>query len=545
MSVNETEKDEFWDLDKIVPNKKPVMNGFATSIKTAEHEIPGEPDKNKAQRRINYKEMPLTSRNEEFSFVPDNMSLIKRITIKRTADKYDFYGNFRKAALIYYEYKMPKCDFTPFYSYMPQYTQLNSSQKNYYFYWRDEIRHGKFLKSDYAYLYLLVYEVLNLPDKIEPPDGIKLLCKLWREYRESLPRIDAYFSVWVQDYCFVHNLPCPISEVKDFIFDVIASSDFKEFYLSDTDEAGDFGTEAMIAYLSDYDWHKGKVTTEENAELYRTHINGAMRLVFKVLCVGAYSSEETKISVLTRNAFPNSLCTHAVKCKLDIEYVQLSADEELRKEVTAALRYTENKLRALFGVKSRLGVKDLPDNCRRTIDSYFDNVFEIVREKRDSVISAEYDKFYTAEKKELSFADADEIERASWTTTVRLVDTEGAEVDEGSDETAVTSNTSSDKDTVAVSETVNAENNDSECSTENKTDEIDLNLSYGLSADDIAALRAAMDGQGDTIDDMTFERINEAFSENFGDIVLEHDGEKYVVIEDYTEDVSEWLSKFE
>jgi hypothetical protein len=98
---------------------------------------------------------------------------------------------------------------------------------------------------------------------------------------------------------------------------------------------------------------------------------------------------------------------------------------------------------------------------------------------------------------------------------------------------------------VAVSETVNAENNDSECSTENKTDEIDLNLSYGLSADDIAALRAAMDGKGDTIDDMTFERINEAFSENFGDIVLEHDGEKYVVIEDYTEDVSEWLSKFE
>jgi hypothetical protein len=126
LSVNETEKDEFWDLDKIVPNKKPVMNGFATSIRTAEHEIPGEPDKNKAQRRINYKEMPLTSRNEEFSFVPDNMSLIKRITIKRTADKYDFYGNFRKAALIYYEYKMPKCDFTPFYSYMPQYTHIFS-----------------------------------------------------------------------------------------------------------------------------------------------------------------------------------------------------------------------------------------------------------------------------------------------------------------------------------------------------------------------------------------------------------------------------------
>jgi hypothetical protein len=72
---------------------------------------------------------------------------------------------------------------------------------------------------------------------------------------------------------------------------------------------------------------------------------------------------------------------------------------------------------------------------------------------------------------------------------------------------------------------------------------------YGLSQEDIeyisALLTSSERGVAGLDEEAAVERINEAFSENFGDIVLEHDGEKYVVIEDYTDDVSEWLSKFE
>ena len=532
MSSIDKESDDFWDLGKLVPPKKPAMTPFASSgVSTVEHNVKGEPEKKSEERKLNFKDQELVSRNEEYSFVPNNMSLIKRITVKRTLDKYDFYGNFRKAALIYHEYKMTKCDFTPFYSYMPQYTQMTPEQKNYYFYWRDELRHGKFIRTDYSYLYLYVYEILNLPDKIKPDEGIKLLCRLWRHYRETLPKIDQHFSVWVQDYCFVHNLACPIDEVRDYIFDVIATSDFKEFYLSDLDGAGDYGIEAMIAYLSDYDWRKGKVTTEDNAELYRKHINGAMKRVFKVLCIGVDSEEDTNKKVLERYAFPSSLCTHAVKCRLTIEYVSLSADDELKKEVTASLRYTENKLRALFGVKSRLGVKDLPDNCRKTIDNYFDNVFEMERTRREKDLAPEYEKLYNAEKKELSFEDADEIERSSWTTTVRLVDTDDADDDEGAEIGTSSESNTSDSPATDMEQTVEvSERNGAE--------------SYGLTIDDIKLIKAALDGRGEAIDDDAFERINEAFSENFGDIILEHDGEKYVIIEDYVDDVENWLSNF-
>jgi len=45
-------------------------------------------------------------------------------------------------------------------------------------------------------------------------------------------------------------------------------------------------------------------------------------------------------------------------------------------------------------------------------------------------------------------------------------------------------------------------------------------------------------------EDAVAERINEAFADNFGDVVLElSDVGEYCVIEDYLEEIREWLQK--
>ena len=46
-----------------------------------------------------------------------------------------------------------------------------------------------------------------------------------------------------------------------------------------------------------------------------------------------------------------------------------------------------------------------------------------------------------------------------------------------------------------------------------------------------------------TFEDAIADSINEAFAENFGDVVLENDGECYTVISDYREDIEKWLTK--
>ena len=515
MSYTKDERDDFWDIEKLVPKKKSAVSPFLSNRQTVNYEIAGDAEKNTSERSLSFDSVKGVRETEDRTYLVKRDGLIKRVTIKRFIDKYDFYGSFRKAALIYFDYKTEKCDFASFYSYLPQYSQLTSEQKNYYFYWRNMLREGKYLPSDYSYLYLYVYEILNLPDKIPPEEGIRLLVSVWKHYRGALPRIDSYFSLWIQDYCLIYDLQCPMDELSDFIFEAISASDFKEFYLSDIEKSGEGGVEAMIAYLSDYDWHKGKYAGGENSALYASYMKSAMWRFLHRLDLGRERAE-TVTTVLKRDAFAHSLCTHAVKCKLEVEYIPLSGNDRIRALVTSGVRYTENKIRALFGIKSRLAVKDLPDEYKRIIDLYFDNIFEKERIKNAAENIPEYEKLYDAPKTELSFEGADEIERASWITTMRLVENEEEEPTDREEEKIA------EPALVPEGEGSDAPN-------------------YGLSPDEIKAVGRVLSGEA--ITDSLAERINEAFADGFGDVILEFDGEKYKVIEDYEEEIAEWLLK--
>ena len=553
------EKDGFWDIEKLIPKKKTAsLSPFVTKPTVTDYSIDlpesekardtaarhsgelrdsGERGKDAAERKLNLEAMKSAEYTEDKVYYPEN-TLIKSIIVKKYNEKYDFYDSFRKAALLYFDCPGEKCDFAQFYSYMPQYSQLNKAQKSYYFYWRQEMRNGRFIKTDYSYLYLYVYEIINLPDVIEPQKGVKLLCRLWREYRKALPRIDMYFSIWVRDYCLVNELPCPISEIQDFIFDVIRASDFKEYYFTDIGKSGREGVWSLIAYLSDYDWHRGfysvvgKEGTEDYAkksEIYRTLLEGAMRVILPSVWNDCMREKEAgKLVKISRAAFPNTLCTHTVKSRLEIEYYPLADASALRTGITAAVRYTENKLRALFGAKSRLSVKYIPSEYRELIDCYFEELMRKSEARKRQQNIPEYEKLYDAPREKLSFAGADEIERLSWDTTMRLCDT-----DEYQEEVAEAVYTPENTEKIVAEEKIATKIDN------NKTD------TYGLSESDIAYIRELCESSshsGHSIDeDATAERINEAFSDGFGDVIIEDTGDGFAIIEDYKEEVVEWL----
>lgn len=531
--------DTFWDLDRIMPKKKKLTT-FNTNTTPKEHSIEGDAlPSSETKLTIPQIEGGL-EQIEERSYVPERKGLIKEVTIVRWIDKYDFYGNFRKAAILYYDYKTDKCDFAPYYSYMPQYSQLTIPQKQYYFYWRDMVRRGKFIKSDYSYLYLFVYEILNLPDKLPPKEGLDMLCKLWREYRNDLPKIDSSFAAWIQDYCLVHELHCPMDQISEFIFDVISASSLKEFYLSEIGIAGDAGTDAMIAYLSDYDFRKCKYRTPENKEAYTKYMLSAMSIViFALMNREKPVYDSSRVAVIERDAFPRSLCTHAVKCRLKIKYTPLSQDVKLRSIVTMAVRYTENKLRAHLGVKSRLAIKDLPEEYKCLIDGYFNSLTSEKSERIKKENIPEYEALYDAPKEALSISGADKIEQESWQTTARLVgDDISVEEDDIYYSSVMTQYDAMKADSIDNTLDANCENEscDGECETS----------AYGLSECEILLILDIIKGRNCNFElerSETIERINEAFAESFGDVIIELDSDRYRIIEDYQEDVETWLSK--
>ena len=530
--------DAFWDLGRIMPKKKKLTT-FNTSTAPKEHTIEGNDDPS-FERKLTITPRDVNLEQiEERSYTPERRGLINEVTIRRWVDKYDFYGNFRKAAIVYYDYKTEKCDFAPYYSYMPQYSQLSPQQKQYYFYWRDMVRHGQYIKSDYSYLYLLVYEILNLPDLLPPNEGLSLLCRLWKEYRDDLPKIDASFAAWIQDYCLVHQLSCPMDQISEFIFDVISASSFKEFYLSEMGMAGDAGTDAMIAYLSDYDFRKCKYRTPENKVAYTRYMLSAMSIVISALMDRENPIyDSSRVSVIERDAFPRSLCTHAVKCRLIIKYMPLSQDLRLRSIVTMAVRYTENKLRAHLGVKSRLAIKDLPDEYKLLIDRYFNSLVGEKSEKMKKENIPEYEALYDAPEGTLSMSDADKIEKESWVTTARLVGDESVEDDEVS-YVSVSLETPDNKGDLEACDQI--------IINDEQTEESDKDI-FGLSKDEVLLISDILLGKNCEFDfekSEKIEKINEAFLECFGDVIIELNSEQYEIIEDYQEDVRLWLMKTE
>jgi len=83
--------------------------------------------------------------------------------------------------------------------YWPTYSDMNGSQQQWYFYWRSQTRQNTFHPSDLSYIFIHVYEILNLvetPDPIQAAERIRIL---WLAYREKYPNLDRYLPDWGGD----------------------------------------------------------------------------------------------------------------------------------------------------------------------------------------------------------------------------------------------------------------------------------------------------------------------------------------------------------
>lgn len=527
-------RDDFWDIDKLVPNAKKPHPRFRTERQTKGVEIEGDGVSGESKLTLSLR----GGESEESTYVPLSNPLIRKVTVRRFKGGYDFYESFRKAALLYYDVVAEPSPFVSFYSYMPQYSQMSREQKNYYFYLRSEIRRGNYsLKTDVSYLYLYVYEILNLPEKIPAKEGIVLLCELWRRYRKQIPAIDRYFSVWVQDYCIVHRLDAPTALIEDFIYDIIDAASFKEFYLGGVYSKNACEITALLSCLSDYDWRTGRYAGGAERDMYKKHIEGAMLPVLRSLWEkGALFLEDSAVERLSRDAFPCSLCTHSVKCRIEIEYYPLGRSDGLRDRVTSALKYVENCLRAALSVKSRLAVKHLHEEDKLLIDAYFAEAFRIANQKRREAQRAAYESLYDAPRQEMSFAGAESIEKNSWQNTWLLVDTEEIETVKIEQPSIALENETpaeSTKDAKIMIESASS-------SPKAETDEPQRAfLRAALVGDKEAMRRVAADAflPAETL----AERINELFLEKIGDVVFEIADGGISLIEDYREEALEWL----
>jgi len=526
------ERDRFWDLSELIPKKK--ANRIAPFSHTVTFsDVGAKPDA--ARDRIEpIDEKTLTfpallaQKKETFSYVPERNRLLRLVTVTRWIGGYRFYEEFRRDALAFADLHGSTCEYVPFYSSMPQYTHLNPAQKAYYLYFREAVKQGEQVRCDESYLRLYLCEIINLPDRVPPKEGIVLLITLWRLYCERFPGLNLQFAGWIADYCLVHRLSCPVAELRPIMDTVMSATDFREFYLGEAAEENDGGLGALLSALSDHPYASGKHAEGENAALFATHIPASLYRFLKRL-LDEEKESRTGTVKRTRKAFMGALCSYFVKYEITVDYHSFSGSLSTRRRITAAVKYAENRLRALLSIRSRLAVSGLDEQAKAEIDAYFDRLSVAMKKEREFRARPEYEARYDAVDRTLSFSGADEIERASWENAERLAPLEETpEPDEPSPDPGV-----------SVPPSPASENDGGE---EIGFSDAERAFFTALLAGDEKGCFDAARTAKCTVDGMV-EALNERAVERLGDIVIESTENGYAVIEDYSEEVAKWTEQ--
>lgn len=542
----EQELDHFWDIESLIPARR--APSYPSNTDTAEvvlepvkREAPNPsssqekgtipPREDAPQRRFipphtAAEELRVAEPDEEYE--PDN-ALIRRVRLFRWRNEYRYYEAFLRDAVRLYPIRGQECPRVPFFSYVPQYSQMTRGQLEWYLWWRENLRQGRALPTDYSYLLLYAYELINLSDRISPTETRDALYLLWCSYRETFRQLDSILPEWICDMGLIHRLPPPEQASQSNLGEAMRHCALREYYVRCDGARG--SVRALLAFCSNYDYHKSKFCTEETLELFDRTVTGALQEMTDRFSGDGklFSSVGMDDSKMLRDAYSGAVCSYRVKRKIEVEYCSFSRSHELRFLITDVIKYTENRLRASLGVRSRLSVYALPVAVTQALDQYLDRVVpkrQTAGKAAQSQAPAEYERLYDLPSKPLSFEAAAEIEELSWSTTQKLVEA----FSEEPQEEPLTSASSPSNLPNSVAEQNPPMSEAPDVSAQPLTPYVAF-LRAVLREDGVAQRHEAK--QMGKLLDVVADEINGLSADLYGDILLEENGDAYAVIEDY------------
>lgn len=93
-----------------------------------------------------------------------------------------------------------------FVQYFPTYQSMNTLQLRGYFSWRTQVRRGNVQPTSLSFVFVYIYELLNLVGEDFPEIAFERLRWFWNAYRRHDDRIDHYMRQWLRDFAVYHNL---------------------------------------------------------------------------------------------------------------------------------------------------------------------------------------------------------------------------------------------------------------------------------------------------------------------------------------------------
>ena len=529
--------DEFWDIESLLPNRpeKVAAQHGQRHIEAVEIEVPAidaskdVPDRGhpipvpERAERTPFRATPIDPHRIDVIYRP-NHPLVSRVSLYLWNGGFPYYENFCRTAESLFDRHGTPCAPVSFFSYMPQYDQMSRSQMAWYLHWRDRVRKGEYLPTDYSYIFLYLFEIINLPDRIPPAKGQELMCDIWVAYHKKYPLLHRYLAEWICDYSLIHQLDPP---ARTDIVGLEEHTTLKEFYACPTGDDSGRDAHIYLRFCCDYQYKKSKVYLADpaNAALLDTHIPAAISYAIGELKKEGRVFSQTRMqkTSMHRDSFIGALCSERMKRRIEVEYCSFQRSHEIRFLIRDMVKYSENKLRSYLGVKSKLSIYGLSDEIKGLLNDYFALHLATGGHVKTQP-RPEYEALYDVPHTRVDAQSAARIEQESWETTVRLVE-------------AFSKEDAYEEAQLPVFETTSA----SEDASLDSLRPFTSFLSATQNGDLAKQKRIAAD-MGMTPDAVA-EQINVAFVDFFGDILLEQDdGGHYQIIEDYKEEIRPLLN---
>jgi hypothetical protein len=396
------------------------------------------------------------------------------------------------------------------------------------------VRNNTFEKTDYSYVLLYIFELINLANDENAAEYQEQLTKLWNAYHKIYPMLEGKLIQWICDFSLLHKLQPPKCADSSI---VNAAPSLKEFFISLPKGDFDACVKTLLKYCTSYDYNTSKFATKENIELFNRYVSGALRVAVHNFSEGdnILSKLSNEDSFMTRDAFAGALCTNKIRYSIEIKYCSFSRSNELRYLVGDIVKYAENKIRAHLGIKSRLTVYSISTQLKEALDNYFKNNLlpnRSLSAKKEA--PQEYDVLYDLPIKPLSLENAMKIEENSWDTTNELVeaftDAEAKESKEILSSAPLCFDIPSTNEIFVDVGDGEQDNNEFKDALAKYKDWI-----VAIDNNDISALKKLSEKTGSMLEAVVDE-INEISADFMGDIVIEEteDG-KYAIIDCYRE----------
>ena len=459
----------------------------------------------------------LKNTSRDYSHSP----LLYRVCVHPWPQKYNFYQRFCYDAERFFAVRGQECPRADYFSYIPQYAQLNTDQMRWYLWFRERVRRGEYPDDvDFPYILLLIYEIINLPHKLPPEKGAKQLAGIWLAYRIRHPELDKYLSEWMCDYCLVHEIPLPES-LTEILPAIIRRASFKEFYIASLPSQGEeiaLSPKSLLAAASDYSYSSSRYYGD-NKEAFDDFIPKAVAYAANAAGISPTPASMRQAKT-ERDAFCGSLCAQTVKRRIVVEYYSFARSYEMRSHITAAVKTAENLLRRSLKIKSRLAVANADTEIVRRVQAYAASALTLERMPKKIAEDTSYERYYDAPTTGIDFALSHKIEEESWENTARL--------------------TEEMEDIAPDAEVIPAPIPQEDGAEEDISPVLRDLLTALLQGESLTAwcrrqtTRQNPQSLADTLNEMAADRI--------GDIILESDGDSWTLIEDYREDIASWIT---